>query len=115
MRNEFVMSGKVTVKDRNGLRMLTAQRIALMANQNKSTLTISHKHHRANATNLLDILILAAMCGTDLDLQACGEDAELALVSIARLINSKAKLEIAEPRPILKTPHQQAECYPSKN
>lgn len=105
MNFELTLSKRVTISDRGGLRMLTAQRIALLASRFKSTITIGHKRHRANATNILDILVLAAMYGADLNLQAQGEDAELALVEVTRLINadtnpeSEARRSITEDDP----------------
>lgn len=77
----------VTVEDRCGFHMLAAQRVAGVANQFKSALFVSNLRHCANATDILGLLMLAAMFGSVLQLHAYGEDAESALDEVARLIS----------------------------
>jgi len=83
----------VTVNDRCGLHMLAAQQIVQLATRFKSSLTISNERHRANAKSILDLLMLAAICGSTLDLRASGEDAEMALREVAQIISPETELK----------------------
>ncbi len=82
----------VTVEDQCGFHMLAAQRVAGVANHFKSALFVGNRRHCTNATNILGLLMLAAMCGSVLQLHAYGEDAESALDEVARMISPGIKI-----------------------
>jgi len=79
----------VTVEDRLGLHMRVAQQIVQTAQRFHSTLTIRRGTILADAGSILSVLMLGAVEGIVLHLDASGSDAETVIHEIAHLIDSK--------------------------
>ena len=79
----------VTVENRLGLHMRVAQQIVQTTQRFHSTLTIRRGTILADARSILSVLMLGAVQGAVLDLNASGADAEAAIYEIAHLIDSK--------------------------
>ena len=79
----------VIVESQSGLHMRIAQQIVQAAMRFHSTLTIRRGAILADARSILSVLLLGAVQGVTLELNASGTDAEAALEEIALLIDSK--------------------------
>jgi len=78
----------VVINNPQGLHARPAEMFARLALQFDSEIEVIRDSHRADAKSILHILTLGAAQGTELTLQAQGEDAEAALEAIARLVES---------------------------
>ena len=88
----------VIVRDRLGLHARAAAKIVRLSNQFKCELTLRRLDNgrSGDAKSIFGILTLAATQGTELMLTVSGEDEELALSQIIRLIEHE--LEVADGR-----------------
>jgi phosphocarrier protein len=68
-----------------GLHLRSSEKVVRTAKCFRSVIVIIHKEARANAKSLLDLATLAAECGTTLDIEAHGPDAEEAAAALAEL------------------------------
>jgi len=78
----------VVINNPQGLHARPAEMFARLALQFDSEIEVIRDSHRVDAKSILHILTLGAAQGTELTLQAQGEDAEAALEAIARLVES---------------------------
>ncbi len=74
------------IVDPLGLHMRCAARLATLAQSFRSEIWVTARGQTANGKSLIDLAILAAECGTALDIQADGPDAEDAASALAALI-----------------------------
>jgi phosphocarrier protein len=79
---------QAVIVDPLGLHMRCAARLVTRAQSFRSEIRITAKGHTANGKSLLDLAILAAECGTPLDIEADGPDAEEAVSALEALIVS---------------------------
>lgn len=78
----------VVVSNPQGLHARPAEMFARLALQFDSTIEVIRDDQRIDAKSILHILTLGAVQGTVLTLQAQGADAEAALESLVRLVES---------------------------
>jgi phosphocarrier protein HPr len=78
--------GQVVIIDPHGLHMRPAARLAVLAKSFRSEIRVIAKGTTADAKSLLELVILAIECGTTLDLDAHGPDAEEAVAALSGLI-----------------------------
>ena len=78
------------VRGREGLHARPAARLVETARRFRSEVTLSHGNVRASAKDLMDILYLAAPSGSELRLEAEGDDAEAAVAAITALFEADA-------------------------
>lgn len=79
----------VTIRHSFGIHARPAAKIVELCNGFQSDIDIVKEGEQpANAKNILDIMMLAAACGTSLELRAEGEDEEEAIVKLADLMES---------------------------
>jgi len=77
---------QAVIVDPLGLHMRSAAKVVTLAQSFRSDIRVLAKGHSANGKSLLDLAILAAECGTALDIEAQGPDAEEAVFALAALI-----------------------------
>ncbi len=77
---------QAVIVDPLGLHMRCAARFVAVAQSFRSDVRVAAKGNTANGKSLLDLAILAAECGTPLDIEARGPDAEEAVSALADLI-----------------------------
>ena len=77
---------QVLINDPLGLYVRPAAKLALLAKSFQSDIWVLCKGATANAKSLLDLVALAAGCGTTLDLVAHGPDAEAAIAALSHLL-----------------------------
>lgn len=73
---------QAVVLDPLGLHMRTAAKLVVLAQSFRSDIRIIARGAAADAKSLLDLVTLAAGCGTPLDLVAHGPDAEAAIAAL---------------------------------
>lgn len=78
----------VVVNNTQGMHARPAELFARLALQFDSTIEVIRDDHRVDAKSILHVLTLGAGQGTELTLQAEGEDAKAALEALVRLVES---------------------------
>ncbi len=84
----------VVVSHPNGLCMRGASAICQFADVFEAKIDLVKGEHRASATEALEILLLAAECGSQIELEATGPDAEEALDALAELFAENFGLKV---------------------
>jgi phosphocarrier protein len=69
-----------------GLHLRPADKFVRLAHQFQSEIRVSHDGKLINGKSILDLTTLAAECGTILELEARGPDAEAAVDALAGLV-----------------------------
>jgi phosphocarrier protein HPr len=81
-----VATRKVEITNANGLHLRPADKFVKLANQFQSEVRIHYKGKQFNGKSILEVATLAADCGTWLELEARGADAEATVVALADLV-----------------------------
>ncbi len=81
-----VARARVTVVNARGLHARAAARFARLAEGFAAEVTVSRDDLAVPATSILGLMMLAAAPGTELELEARGEDAEAAVAALADLV-----------------------------
>jgi phosphocarrier protein len=84
-----IVRREVEITNELGLHFRPAQKFVQLATQFKSQIRVHHNGKESNAKSFLDLTLLAAECGTRLDLVASGPDAEEAVEALVRLVVSR--------------------------
>jgi phosphocarrier protein len=79
----------VRIVNKNGLHARPAAEIVKAAARFKSEITLRRDDLEVNGKSIMGVMMLAAECGSTLQLQANGPDADDALQAIATLIANK--------------------------
>ncbi len=83
---EKYFSKKVKVKNRDGIHARPSVKIVELTNQFSSDIFISKDDLKVDGKSILDILTLAACFGSELIIEAYGEDAENAVNALSNLL-----------------------------
>ena len=76
----------VLIVNAHGLHMRPSTRFVNLATTFSSEVWVSFKGTRVNGKSILDMTILAAECGSILELEAIGSDSEPAINALAELV-----------------------------
>jgi phosphocarrier protein HPr len=76
----------VTIVNAKGLHMRPSTKFVKLANTFRADVRVTSGDNQANGKSILDMTSLAAECGTTLDLEAVGDDAEAAVAALAALV-----------------------------
>ncbi len=79
----------VTIVNKNGLHARPAAEIVKLAAKYRSDITVVREDLEVNGKSIMGVMMLAAECGSTLQLRAEGPDADEALDAIAQLIANK--------------------------
>jgi phosphocarrier protein HPr len=74
------------VADSAGLHLRLAARFAGVASRFQAEVRVSHRDLVANGKSVIELLILAALRGARLELEARGPDAEQAVAALSELV-----------------------------
>lgn len=77
----------VVVTNPQGLHARPADLFVRLAGQFKAEVVVIKEDQRVNGKGIWDILTLGAQQGTQLSIEATGEDAQQAVEALARLVN----------------------------
>lgn len=81
-----VVRRQVEITNALGLHLRPADKFVRLAHQFQSEIRVHHEGREINGKSILDLTTLAAECGTRLDLEARGPDAEAAIAALAELV-----------------------------
>lgn len=76
----------VTLINKRGLHARAATRVVQTCQQYQALIEICLNERTANARNIMQLLMLAAPCGTELTLRATGEDEHQAIAALEALV-----------------------------
>jgi phosphocarrier protein len=79
----------VQIVNENGLHARPAAEIVKLASRFQSEITVGRDDLEVNAKSIMGVMMLAAECGSTLELRAEGADAEQALEAIAELVANR--------------------------
>lgn len=82
-------SRKLTLTNKRGLHARAATRLVTCCQAFTARVHVCHGQLRADANNIMSLLMLGAPCGTELVVSAEGDDAEAALEAIAALFEAR--------------------------
>ncbi|MEM9414436.1 MAG: HPr family phosphocarrier protein [Planctomycetota bacterium] len=83
------MRTKVTIQNELGLHARPAMAFVDHASQFASTIQIIKEGQTVDGKSIMQIMMLAATKGTELEITAEGPDAEQAIASLEKLVNDK--------------------------
>jgi phosphotransferase system HPr (HPr) family protein len=78
----------VTIENSLGLHMRPTMQFVDLANQFRASVLVRKGKHAVDGTNPMEMMLLEAVRGTQLELQARGPDAEEAVEALAALVKS---------------------------
>jgi phosphocarrier protein len=84
-----VVRCQVQITNPLGLHMRPADKFVKLALQFQAEIRVIHNGNEFNGKSILDLTSLAAECGTLLDVEAQGEDAEAAIAALTELVLAK--------------------------
>ena len=79
----------VVVLNALGLHLRPADRFVGLAKQFAAGIRVHRDGRAVDGKSILDLALLAAECGTRLDLEARGPDAEAAVAALAELVSAR--------------------------
>lgn len=82
-------SRKLTLTNKRGLHARAATRLLQCCQPFQATVSVHHGTRSGDASNIMSLLMLVAPYGTELTIDADGEDAEAALDAIEALFVSR--------------------------
>jgi phosphocarrier protein HPr len=86
IQEPHVARRQVAITNTYGLHLRPADKFVRLAHKYQSEIRVYFKGHPYNGKSILDLTTLAAECGTQLELEARGPDAEEAVAALADLI-----------------------------
>ncbi len=84
--SDQVCETSVQIKNEEGLHMRPAMQFVDLANRYQSTLTVSDGKQSVDGKSIMQMSMLAAICGTTLQLRAEGKDAQEAIKALQELV-----------------------------
>ena len=92
----FRITRVIVIKNTQGLHARPADMFVRLAQQFQSRIELVRGSQRVKASSIMDLLTLGAAQGTELILEAEGEDAEEAVEALVKLVENGFPLEEAE-------------------
>jgi phosphocarrier protein HPr len=78
----------IVIQNAEGLHARPAEMFARLARQFQARIELVREDRRVEASSIIDLLTLGAVQGTEMVLEAEGDDAQMAVESLARLVES---------------------------
>ncbi|ALM52106.1 HPr family phosphocarrier protein [Halomonas huangheensis] len=82
-------SRQLTLTNKRGLHARAATRLVQCCQPYQSSVTVRHGTLCGDASNIMSLLMLAAPCGTELTIEAEGDDAEAVLDALEALFDAR--------------------------
>lgn len=79
-------SQRATIVNRKGLHARASASLSRLAGEFESKISVAHEGETANARSIMDLMMLVAHTGCEVDITAEGPDAAEAVTAIASLI-----------------------------
>lgn len=80
---------KLIVKNKQGLHARPAALFVQLANKFDSRITVKRQQEEVNGKSIMGILMLGAECGSEIFIEAEGEDADQAIIELEKLITTE--------------------------
>jgi phosphotransferase system HPr (HPr) family protein len=80
---------KLTVKNKQGLHARPAALFVQIANKFDSRITVRRNREEVNGKSIMGILMLGAENGSSIIIEADGDDAQLALTELEKIVTSE--------------------------
>lgn len=87
--NDAFLIREVQIANKLGLHARAAARFVSVASRFRSEIRVKRGNKEINGKSIMGLMMLAAGCGTELIILACGPDAEEALATLAELVDSR--------------------------
>lgn len=101
------VSRTIVIQNEQGLHARPAEMFVRLAQQFQARIELVREDRRVEATSIIDVLTLGAAQGTELVLEAVGDDAQEAVEALARLVEDGFSAEQANNvQPVEKKPGQ---------
>jgi phosphocarrier protein len=84
-----LLKKKIVVKNKQGLHARPAALFVQIANKFDSRITLRRDEEEVNGKSIMGILMLGAEQGTNITLEAEGDDAQAALEELEKVLNSE--------------------------
>jgi len=84
----MILTKKMKIINRLGLHARAAAQLVKTANQFSSEIIVEKDGENVNAKSIMGILMLAAVCGSEIHVQIEGDDAEKAMSAIEELVSN---------------------------
>jgi len=84
-----VIRRKIIVKNKQGLHARPAALFVQVANKFDSRITIKRDEEEVNGKSIMGILMLGAEKGSEILIEDDGEDAEIAIIELEKLVTSE--------------------------
>ena len=84
-----MLQQEITISNKLGLHARASVKLSQLASEYQSEIWISKSGRRVNAKSVMGVMMLAAGMGSNVILEAQGEDAQGAVEAIVELFNSK--------------------------
>ncbi len=82
-------NASIKLTNRLGLHARAASKLVQTATGYESEIWIRKEHQRVNGKSIMGILMLAAPCGTELELESDGPDEDEAMEALVNLIENR--------------------------
>ncbi len=79
----------VTISNRLGLHARASAKLTKLAGSFRSDIFLSRNGRRVNAKSIMGVMMLAAGLGTEVEIDAEGEDAQAAVDALVALVDDK--------------------------
>ncbi|MDP8239028.1 MAG: HPr family phosphocarrier protein [Candidatus Hatepunaea meridiana] len=83
-----MVSKKVKITNELGIHARPATKLVRIASSGKSQVSLIKDNQRANAQSILGVMLLEAISGSSIIIEVEGEDEEMVLEKLVRLINN---------------------------
>lgn len=80
---------RITINNRLGLHARASAKLTKLAASFKSEIFMSRNDRRVNAKSIMGVMMLAAGVGSEVEIETVGEDQEIAMDALARLIEDR--------------------------
>jgi phosphotransferase system HPr (HPr) family protein len=87
--DEPVYEIEIEIKNSDGLHMRPAMQFVDVASKFNCDVTVSNKDTSVDGKSIMQMSMLAATCGTKLQVKACGTDASDAIEALRELVEKK--------------------------
>jgi phosphotransferase system HPr (HPr) family protein len=84
-----VINKTVTIQNKLGLHARSANAFVRTVSVFSSSITVTNKYATANGKSIMSMMLLQASKGSEIELEIDGEDEQLVLEAIEKLINDK--------------------------
>lgn len=80
---------KITIINKLGLHARAAMKLSSLAARFQSEILIHFRDREVNAKSIMNVMVIAANCGAEIELRISGEDEDQAMTALVKLINDR--------------------------